>query len=60
MRKKSDVLQIRVSPAEKEEFKLAAKRAGLSVAAFIIAECIGEQIGQQIIDGYDKKSKKKK
>ena len=55
---KTDVLQIRVTPAQKEQFKLLASAAGLSMTGFILAECLGEKIGQMILDGFDQRYQK--
>lgn len=54
-REKTEVLQIRLTPAEKEQLKAAAMMAGLSVSGFILGKTLGEAIGQTIIDGFDRK-----
>jgi uncharacterized protein (DUF1778 family) len=52
---KSEVLQIRLSPAEKETLKTLAAAAGVSVAGYILGSALGDAIGQKIIDGFGKK-----
>lgn len=52
---KSEVLQIRLSPAEKETLKTLAAAAGMSVAGYILGSALGDAIGQKIIDGFGKK-----
>ncbi len=53
--RKTEVLQIRLSPTEKKQLKASAAAAGLSMAGFILMECLGEKIGQMILDGFEKK-----
>lgn len=52
---KSEVLQIRLSPAEKETLKTLAAAAGMSVAGYILGSALGDVIGQKMIDGFGKK-----
>lgn len=52
---KSEVLQIRLSPAEKETLKTLAAAAGMSVAGYILGSALGDAIGQKTIDGFGKK-----
>ena len=52
---KSEVLQIRLSPAEKETLKTLAAAAGMSVAGYILGSALGDAIGQKMIDGFGKK-----
>lgn len=53
--RKTEVLQIRLSPTEKKQLKAYAAAAGLSLTGFILMECLGEKIGQMILDGFEKK-----
>lgn len=55
--KKTEVLQIRLSPSEKEKMKACAAAAGLSVTGFILMECLGEKIGQIILDGFGREQR---
>lgn len=54
---RTEKVGIRVTPAEKEQLKKLAAAAGLSLTGFIIAECLGEQVGQMILDGFKKDGK---
>ena len=56
-KQRTEYIGMRVTPAEKEQIRKKASMLGLSLTAFILAECLGEQIGQTIIDGFDKRCK---
>ena len=49
-REKTEVVTIRVTPEEKQKLFAKAGLLGLSVSAFILAEALGEEIGQAIHD----------
>lgn len=51
-KERTEYIGIRVTPEEKETLKAYAAAAGLSITGFIIAECLGEVVGQKIIDGF--------
>lgn len=54
-REKTEVLQIRLTPAQKEQLKALAVTAGVSVSGYILGQLLGDAIGQTIIDGFDRK-----
>lgn len=54
-KEKTDTINLRVSPAEKEQLKTLAAAAGLSLSAFLLSMALGDKIGQMIIDGFDKR-----
>lgn len=56
-KERTEVVQIRLTPAEKETLKKMAAAAGLTLTGYILGETIGDAIGQVILDGFDKKKK---
>lgn len=54
---RSERLSIRVTPEEKIMLLDKAAKAGLTITGFVLWETLGEQLGQCILDGFEKSSK---
>lgn len=57
---KTERLTIQVTPEQKKAIKDAAVAVGLTVSGYVLYstfEQIGEQLGQNILDAWDKKKK---
>lgn len=53
-KERTEFVQIRVTPAEKEQLKALAVAAGVSVTGYILGRALGDAIGQTILKGFDK------
>ena len=51
-KEKTEVISVRLTPDEKSYLKHLAKMAGMSVSAFVVGVCLGDKLGQYIIDGF--------
>lgn len=54
---------LRLTPEEMATMKRAAAAAGMTMTAFVVAETIGDKVGQMILDGFETpqpKSKRKR
>lgn len=54
---------LRLTPEEMATMKRAAAAAGMTMTAFVVAETIGDKVGQMILDGFENtppKSKRKR
>lgn len=56
-KERTEMLTMRVTPAEKEALQAAAVAAGLSVTAFLLGCALGDKVGQMLIDGFSDKGK---
>lgn len=54
-KEKTEVVQIRLTPAEKETLRKLAGYAGLSISGYLLGKALGDAIGQTIIEGFDRK-----
>ena len=58
-KERTENVNIRVTPAEKEKLKALALAAGLSVTGYVLGCALGDAIGQTMLDGFDRKEKKR-
>lgn len=58
-KERTENVNIRVTPAEKEKLKALALAAGVSVTGYVLGCALGDAIGQTMLDGFDRKAKKK-
>lgn len=54
-KERTENVNIRVTPAEKEQLKRLAIAAGVSVTGYILGRALGDAIGQTILAGFEKK-----
>ena len=54
-KERTEFVQIRVTPAEKEQLKALAVAAGVSVTGYILGRALGDAIGQTILKGFDRR-----
>lgn len=53
----SEIVNIRVTPEEKQLLVKKAAKLGMSVSGFLLWEALGEELGQAIIDARDRKKR---
>lgn len=53
-KERTEFVGLRCTPEQKEQLKALAAAAGLSISGFILGECLGDKIGQMIIDGFNR------
>ena len=53
-KERTENVNMRVTPAEKEKLKALALAAGLSVTGYVLGCALGDAIGQTILKGFEK------
>lgn len=51
---KTEVVRFRCTPEQKKNIKFAAAALGLTVSEFLLGYCLGDKIGQVIMDEFKK------
>ena len=59
-KERTENVNMRVTPAEKEQLKALAVAAGLSVTGYVLGKALGDAIGQTILTGFEKIDRKRK
>ena len=57
-KERTENINLRVTPAEKEKLKALALAAGVSVTGYVLGCALGDAIGQVMLEGFEKKKKR--
>ena len=56
-KERTEYIGIRVTPEEKEQIRKLAALAGLSLTGYLVAQALGDKLGEKILDILDNTQK---
>lgn len=51
MEKRSERLNVRATPSEKEKLTQLAAAAGMTISAYLLGHALGDALGRRLVDG---------